>query len=68
MNPHSKVVQIWTKFFAVSSLLAIFIDPLFFFIILVQKVYIYVSSWISFFRLNTFLTIFLTAEQQMHSD
>ncbi|KAL0835925.1 hypothetical protein Bca101_087814 [Brassica carinata] len=37
MNPHSKVVQIWTKFFAVSSLLAIFIDPLFFFIILVQK-------------------------------
>ncbi|KAH0942533.1 hypothetical protein HID58_002170 [Brassica napus] len=37
MNPHSKFVQIWTKFFAVSSLLAIFIDPLFFFIILVQK-------------------------------
>ncbi|KAG2333222.1 hypothetical protein Bca52824_004402 [Brassica carinata] len=36
MNPHSKVVQIWTKFFTVSSLLAIFIDPLFF-IILVQK-------------------------------
>ncbi|KAG2311569.1 hypothetical protein Bca52824_023126 [Brassica carinata] len=38
MNPHSKAVQIWTKFFAVSSLFAIFIDPFFFFVILVQKI------------------------------
>ncbi|CAA7051276.1 unnamed protein product [Microthlaspi erraticum] len=37
MNPHSKFVQSWTKFFALSCLLAIFIDPLFFFLILVQQ-------------------------------
>ncbi|CAH8388702.1 unnamed protein product [Eruca vesicaria subsp. sativa] len=39
MNPHSKFVQSWTKFFAVSCLLAIFIDPLFFFLILVKQLY-----------------------------
>ncbi|KAF2548792.1 hypothetical protein F2Q70_00023219 [Brassica cretica] len=37
MNPHSKFVQSWTKFFAFSCLLAIFIDPLFFFLILVKQ-------------------------------
>ncbi|CAN8270239.1 unnamed protein product [Cochlearia groenlandica] len=37
MNPHAKVVQSWTKFFALSCLLAIFIDPLFFFLILVEQ-------------------------------
>ncbi|KAL0743410.1 hypothetical protein Bca4012_084923 [Brassica carinata] len=37
MNPHSKFVQSWTKFFALSCLLAIFIDPLFFFLILVKQ-------------------------------
>ncbi|KAG7582340.1 Cyclic nucleotide-binding-like [Arabidopsis suecica] len=37
MNPHAKVVQSWTKFFALSCLLAIFIDPLFFFLIKVQE-------------------------------
>ncbi|KAJ0264322.1 cyclic nucleotide-gated ion channel 20 [Hirschfeldia incana] len=36
MNPHSKFVQNWTQFFAFSCLLAIFIDPLFFFLILVK--------------------------------
>jgi cyclic nucleotide gated channel len=38
MNPHAKEVQTWTKFFALSCLLAIFIDPLFFFLIKVQEV------------------------------
>ena len=38
MNPHSKFVQSWTKFFALSCLLAIFIDPLFFFLIFVKQV------------------------------
>jgi cyclic nucleotide gated channel len=37
MNPHAKEVQTWTKFFALSCLLAIFIDPLFFFLIKVQE-------------------------------
>ncbi|KAF5730264.1 cyclic nucleotide-gated ion channel 20 chloroplastic [Tripterygium wilfordii] len=30
MNPHSKFVQQWNKFFVISCLVAIFIDPLFF--------------------------------------
>ncbi|VVA99348.1 unnamed protein product [Arabis nemorensis] len=37
MNPHSKAVQWWAKFFALSSLVAIFIDPLFFFLMYVQQ-------------------------------
>ncbi|XP_010549021.1 PREDICTED: probable cyclic nucleotide-gated ion channel 20, chloroplastic [Tarenaya hassleriana] len=37
MNPHARIVQRWTKFFAVSCLLAIFVDPLFFFLLLVQQ-------------------------------
>ncbi|WOK94280.1 hypothetical protein Cni_G02982 [Canna indica] len=37
MNPHTKVVQQWNKFFVISCLVAIFIDPLFFFLLSVQK-------------------------------
>ncbi|XP_022726270.1 probable cyclic nucleotide-gated ion channel 20, chloroplastic isoform X3 [Durio zibethinus] len=37
MNPHAKVVQQWNKFFAISCLMAVFIDPLFFFLLSVQK-------------------------------
>ncbi|KAI4352044.1 hypothetical protein L6164_006332 [Bauhinia variegata] len=37
MNPHAKVVQKWNKFFGISCLVAIFVDPLFFFVIAVRK-------------------------------
>ncbi|XP_052183647.1 probable cyclic nucleotide-gated ion channel 20, chloroplastic isoform X3 [Diospyros lotus] len=37
MNPHAKVVQRWNKFFAISCLAAIFLDPLFFFLLSVQQ-------------------------------
>ncbi|KAG7625614.1 Cyclic nucleotide-binding domain [Arabidopsis thaliana x Arabidopsis arenosa] len=37
MNPHSKFVQVWTRVLAFSSLVAIFIDPLFFFLLLIQQ-------------------------------
>ncbi|KAK7822734.1 putative cyclic nucleotide-gated ion channel 20 [Quercus suber] len=37
MNPHTKVVQRWNKFFASSCLVAIFVDPLFFFLLYVLK-------------------------------
>ncbi|OMO69410.1 hypothetical protein CCACVL1_19520 [Corchorus capsularis] len=37
MNPHAKVVQQWNKFFVISCLMAVFIDPLFFFLLSVQK-------------------------------
>ncbi|XP_071901936.1 probable cyclic nucleotide-gated ion channel 20, chloroplastic [Coffea arabica] len=37
MNPHAKVVQRWNKFFAISCLFAIFLDPLFFFLLHVQQ-------------------------------
>ncbi|XP_077230567.1 putative cyclic nucleotide-gated ion channel 20, chloroplastic [Tasmannia lanceolata] len=37
MNPHAKVVQQWNKFFVISCLVAIFIDPLFFFLLYVQQ-------------------------------
>ncbi|PKA55630.1 putative cyclic nucleotide-gated ion channel 20, chloroplastic [Apostasia shenzhenica] len=33
MNPHTKIVQQWNKFFVISCLAAIFIDPLFFFLL-----------------------------------
>ncbi|XP_031497576.1 probable cyclic nucleotide-gated ion channel 20, chloroplastic isoform X3 [Nymphaea colorata] len=33
INPHAKVVQQWNKFFVISCLVAIFIDPLFFFLL-----------------------------------
>ncbi|XP_043695912.1 probable cyclic nucleotide-gated ion channel 20, chloroplastic [Telopea speciosissima] len=37
MNPHAKVVQQWNKFFVIACLLAIFVDPLFFFLLTVQE-------------------------------
>ncbi|XVE57208.1 hypothetical protein DITRI_Ditri04bG0073000 [Diplodiscus trichospermus] len=37
MNPHAKVVQQWNKFFVISCLMAVFVDPLFFFLLSVQK-------------------------------
>ena len=41
MNPHAKIVQQWNKFFVVSCLIAIFIDPLFFFLLSSQQVCLY---------------------------
>lgn len=38
MNPHTKVVQRWNKFFVISCLVAIFVDPLFFFLLSVKEV------------------------------
>lgn len=38
MNPHAKAVQRWNKFFVISCLVSIFIDPLFFFLLSVQEV------------------------------
>ncbi|KAF5469277.1 hypothetical protein F2P56_013362 [Juglans regia] len=37
MNPHTKVVQHWNKFFVISCLVAIFVDPLFFFLLSTLK-------------------------------
>ncbi|XP_030938981.1 probable cyclic nucleotide-gated ion channel 20, chloroplastic isoform X2 [Quercus lobata] len=37
MNPHTKVVQRWNKFFVSSCLVAVFVDPLFFFLLYVLK-------------------------------
>ncbi|KAL7611695.1 probable cyclic nucleotide-gated ion channel 20, chloroplastic [Lactuca sativa] len=37
MNPHAKVVQQWNQFIVISCLVAIFIDPLFFYLLLVNK-------------------------------
>ncbi|KAF3438348.1 hypothetical protein FNV43_RR21110 [Rhamnella rubrinervis] len=37
MNPHAKVVQHWNKFFVISCLVAIFVDPLFFILLSVQE-------------------------------
>ncbi|KAL6579752.1 putative cyclic nucleotide-gated ion channel 20, chloroplastic [Orobanche minor] len=37
MNPHAKIVQQWNKFFVISCLFAIFLDPLFFFLLCVQQ-------------------------------
>lgn len=39
MNPHNRLVQQWNKFFAICCLVAIFVDPLFFFLLSVQKVW-----------------------------
>ena len=38
MHPHTKKLQKWNKFFLISCLLAAFVDPLFFFILSVDKV------------------------------
>ncbi|XP_061355812.1 probable cyclic nucleotide-gated ion channel 20, chloroplastic [Gastrolobium bilobum] len=37
MNPHTKIVQQWNKILAIFCMVAIFVDPLFFFLIYVQK-------------------------------
>ncbi|XP_034917296.1 probable cyclic nucleotide-gated ion channel 20, chloroplastic [Populus alba] len=37
MNPHAKVVQNWNKFFVISCLVAIFVDPLFFILLSVKQ-------------------------------
>lgn len=37
MNPHTKVIQQWNKFFVISCLVAIFIDPLFFYLFSVEE-------------------------------
>ncbi|KAL9684196.1 hypothetical protein QQ045_021630 [Rhodiola kirilowii] len=37
INPHSKFFQRWNRFFVISCLLAIFVDPLFFFLLSVQQ-------------------------------
>ncbi|KAL2613027.1 hypothetical protein R1flu_024719 [Riccia fluitans] len=39
LNPHTKVVQRWNKIFSISSLIAVFIDPLFFFLFSVREDY-----------------------------
>ncbi|KAF9671230.1 hypothetical protein SADUNF_Sadunf12G0025800 [Salix dunnii] len=37
MKPHDQMVQRWSKFFFISCLVAIFVDPLFFFLLWVQQ-------------------------------
>ncbi|KAM7280251.1 hypothetical protein ACFE04_007385 [Oxalis oulophora] len=37
MNPHAKIVQQWNKFFVISCLVAIFVDPLFFLLLSVSQ-------------------------------
>ncbi|KAF8014592.1 hypothetical protein BT93_H0419 [Corymbia citriodora subsp. variegata] len=39
MNPHAQVVQWWNQFFVISCLVAVFMDPLFFFLLSVQQEY-----------------------------
>jgi hypothetical protein len=53
MNPHAKVVQQWNKFFVISFFVAIFVDPLFFFLLSVLKVCF--SSFIYFLIDNLFM-------------
>jgi hypothetical protein len=55
MNPHAKVVQQWNQFFVISCLVAIFIDPLFFFLLSVQKVIVY--------KLHSFLHVVLDSDK-----
>ncbi|KAJ7520604.1 hypothetical protein O6H91_19G012800 [Diphasiastrum complanatum] len=37
LNPHTKLIQRWNKFFVISCLIAIFLDPLFFFLLSVDQ-------------------------------
>ncbi|KAI4326324.1 hypothetical protein MLD38_031650 [Melastoma candidum] len=39
MNPHAKFVQQWNKFFVISCMLAVFMDPLFFFLLTTNNKY-----------------------------
>ncbi|XP_042501461.1 probable cyclic nucleotide-gated ion channel 20, chloroplastic isoform X2 [Macadamia integrifolia] len=62
MNPHAKVVQRWNKFFLISCLLAIFVDPLFFFVLTVQedhKCIVLNSSWTTAFVVLRSMTDFI---------
>ncbi|GMH03921.1 hypothetical protein Nepgr_005760 [Nepenthes gracilis] len=46
MNPHTKIVQQWNKFFVISCLGSIFVDPLFFFVIsVIQEDMCIVIDW-----------------------
>ncbi|KAH9724712.1 putative cyclic nucleotide-gated ion channel 20 [Citrus sinensis] len=38
MNPHTRIVQQWKQFFVITCLVAIFVDPLFFFLLSVQQI------------------------------
>ncbi|CAK9182570.1 unnamed protein product [Ilex paraguariensis] len=50
MNPHAKVVQQWNKFFVISCLVAIFLDPVFFFLLSVRQVWIWFPiTWLTNF-------------------
>lgn len=49
MNPHARVVQKWNKFFVIACSFAVFLDPLFFFLLYVQEV--------SFLKLIVLLSI-----------
>ncbi|KAL3835295.1 hypothetical protein ACJIZ3_010031 [Penstemon smallii] len=37
MNPHAKIIQQWNKFFVICCLFAVFLDPLFFFLLSVLQ-------------------------------
>ncbi|KAJ7981400.1 Cyclic nucleotide gated channel [Quillaja saponaria] len=37
ISPHAKAVQLWNKFFLIACLVTIFVDPLFFFLLLTRK-------------------------------
>ncbi|BFG26279.1 hypothetical protein CerSpe_125530 [Prunus speciosa] len=37
MNPHTKAVRQWNKFFVIACLVAIFLDPLFFFLLYAEQ-------------------------------
>lgn len=38
MNPHTKAIRQWNKFFVIACLVAIFLDPLFFFVLYAEQV------------------------------
>ncbi|TQD93835.1 hypothetical protein C1H46_020523 [Malus baccata] len=65
MSPHTKGVQQWNKFFVLACLVAIFIDPLFFFVLSAWKEYkcLVISKPLTtimvFFRTVTDLIYFL---------
>lgn len=61
MNPHTIVVQRWNRFFVISCLLAIFVDPLFFLLLSVQQV------WFCFFLdVEVLCGLFFKALQALH--
>lgn len=49
MNPHAKVVQHWNKFFTICCLVAIFVDPLFFFLLGAQNKVLLFPFYTKFF-------------------